>query len=438
MSRALMTGDEYRSGNLHTLDVPARPAAMASVPVADNVVDGRNWGDDIWSAISGGNVVSSAESAAKVSAVFFCTSLIAVTIGSLQREIRDRDGRVVPDHELTALLDDEPNLLQTGDEFWSSMAFRAALAGRAFAEPEVDRFGGAQIWPLDPLRIAVDDHERGFMVRHTPERGPQRQLSPLDVFWISGLADANHKPLTPWKMAKGQIEFALALENQGRDFFKNGARLGGVLETDHKLTDEAEARLRDGIARWRSGKIVVLEQGLSMKEAISNNADNKLPDLITQRTMEMARYWHIPRSMVGEDAGAKTSQEQEDRQFGKYVIWPWVRKIEQAVKMRIMTPEQRRNFTFHLNMDSLLAGDSGTQWKNAVLARTGSIMSTNEIRMKWFGLPRIEGDWADDANAPLNSNRGADTMTGGETAPQSDPQRSSRAMLPGDIGQVTE
>lgn len=438
MPGALMTGDQYRAGNLHALTVPTAPSAMASAPVPDNVVDGRNWGDDFWSAVSGGSVISSAESAAKVSAVYFCTSLIAITIGSLQREIRDRDGKVVPDHELATLLDDEPNLLQTGDEFWSSMAFRACLAGRAFAEPEVNPFGGAQIWPLDPLRITVDDHERGFMVHHSPERGPIRMLSPLDVFWISGLADASHRPLTPWKMAKGQIEFALALENQGREFFKNGARIGGILETDQKLSDEAAATIRDGLSRWRNGKIAVLEQGLKMKEAMSNNSDSKLPELIKQRTIEMARYWHIPRSMVGEDSGAKANQEQEDRQFGKYVIYPWVRKIEQAVKMRIMTPEQRRNFTFHLNMDSLLAGDSGTQWRNAVLARTGSIMAANEIRVKWFGLPRIDEEWADDAREPLNSNQAADTMTGGETAPQSDPKPNSRAMLPGDIGQVTE
>lgn len=436
MSRALMTGDQYRAGNAHALTVPDRPVAMAAGPAPDNVVDGRNWGDDIWASISGGNAVSSAESAAKVSAVYFCTSLIAITIGSLDREIRDNDGKVVKDHELNALLDDEPNLLQTGDEFWSSLAFRSTLAGRAFAEPDVTQYG-AQIWPLDPLRTEVEDRERGFMVRYTPEFGPVRLLSPLDVFWISGLADASHRPLTPWKMAKGQIDFALALENQGREFFKNGARLGGVLETDQKLSDEAAAHLRDGIARWRNGKTVVLEQGLKLKDAMSNNSDSKLPELIKQRTIEMARYWHIPRSMVGEDAGAKASQEQEDRQFGKYVIWPWKRKIEQAVKMRIMTPEQRRNYSFHLNMDTLLSGDSGTQWRNAVLARTASIMSANEIRMKWFGLHGLDEEWADDAREPLNSNRGADTMTGGETAPQ-DGSQSSRAMVRGEIEQVTE
>ena len=53
-----------------------------------------------------------------------------------------------------------------------------------------------------------------------------------------------------------------------------------------------------------------------------------------------------------------------------------------------------------------------------IVARTASIMSVNEVRTGWFGLARIDEDWANDPRAALNSNRAADTATGGETAPQ--------------------
>jgi len=65
----------------------------------------------------------------------------------------------------------------------------------------------------------------------------------------------------------------------------------------------------------------------------------------------------------------------------------------------------------------MLRGDSATQWKNAVLARTAGILSVNTIGTQWFGQPRINEDWADDPRAALNSNRAADTATGGETSP---------------------
>lgn len=182
-------------------------------------------------------------------------------------------------------------------------------------------------------------------------------------------------------------------------------------------SDPAIAKLKDGVARWRAGKIPVLEQGLDFKDVSSNNSDAQMAELIRQRTLEMARYWHIPKSLVGEEGGAKANHEQEALDFVKYCIRPWARRIEQAVRQRLMTPDQRRLWNFKLNMDGLLRGDSATQFRNAVLARTAGTHSINDIR-EWFGLPRIDEAWADDPREPLNSNRAADMTTGGQTAPQ--------------------
>lgn len=375
------------------------------------------FGEDFWQTIGTASTANRAEEAAKVSAVYFCCSLIAVIVGSLPREFRGQDGKHDPEMPLNEAVNEAPNLLQTSDEFWSSMAYRAALAGTSFAEP-VDSAMGTQLWPLDPLRYTVDWEDRSFTLDYLPERGPRKIFRPTDLFWFSGLADSSARPLTPWKMAKGSIDFALALERQGRDFFENGARLAGLLSTDAKLTSEAIERLKDGVKRWRNGGIPVLEQGLKFDDVSSNNSDAQMVELIRQRTLEMARYWHFPRSLVGEEASGKSNHEQEALDFVKYCIRPWSRRIEQAVRQRLMTPDQRKKWNFKLNLDGMLRGDSSTQFRNAVLARTASTHSVNDIRVDWFGLARIDEEWADNPQLPLNSNRAADTMTGGETAPQ--------------------
>lgn len=389
------------------------PGAMSA---PENINDSRMFGDDWWESIRSLSSAERAEEAAKVSAVFFCCSLIAVIIGSLPREFRGADGRHDPTMPLNEMLNEAPNSLQTGDEFWSSLAYRAALNGAAYAEPVVSGVS-AEIWPLDPLRSTLDWQDRSFTLTYLPEYGSQRRFRPQDLFWFAGLSDSTARPLTPWKMAKGSIDFALALERQGRDFFAGGARLAGVLSTEHQLSDEAIARLKAAVATWRSGKIPVLEQGLSFNDVSSNNSDAQMVELIKQRTLEMARYWHIPRSLVGEDTGGKTSHEQEALDFVKYCIRPWARRIEQAVRQRVMTPDQRKRWDFKLNLDGLLRGDSATQFRNAVLARTAGSHSVNDVR-GWFGLPRIPEKWADDPRAPLNSNRAADSASGGMTAPQ--------------------
>lgn len=405
--------DKWDAGRSRAV-VPLAPAAAGHAPA--NVNDKHLFNDEFWAAIGSMNTADRAEEAAKVSAVFFCCSLIAAIIGSLPREFRGPDGRHDDEMPLSELLNDAPNALQTGDEFWACLAYRAALSGAAYAEP-VDGYGALEIWPLDPLRYSIDWRERTFVLDYLPEYGPRKLLGPTDVFWFAGLADSTARPLTPWKMAKGSIDFALALERQGRDFFSNGARLAGLLTTESELSETAIAKLRAGIAKWRAGGIPVLEQGLTFKDVSSNNSDAQMAELIRQRTLEMARYWHIPKSLVGEEISGKASHEQEALDFVKYCIRPWARRIEQAVRQRLMTPDQRSRWWFKLNLDGLLRGDSATQFRNAVLARTAGSHSVNDIR-DWFGLPRINEAWANDPREPLNSNRAADTATGGQTAPQ--------------------
>ncbi len=381
-----------------------------------NVNESRMFGDnDAW-AMAPRAEARTADEAAKAMAVSFCCSFIAVIMGSLPREMRDSAGKVVEGGELLSVLDEAPNRLQTGDEFWSSLLYRAALAGVAYAEP-VESAMGIEIWPLDPARLSVDWEDRNFTLTYLPERGPLKYFNPVDVFWVAGLADSTSRPLTPWKMAKGSIDFALSLEKQGRDFFTNGARFPGFLSAAGALTDEQIERLKAGVAKWRTGGIPVLEEGLDFKNGSSTNSDAELTELIKQRTMELARHWHIPVSIAGDAGEGKANHEQGALDLVKYVVRPWARRIEQAVRQRLMTPDQRKKLWFKLNLDGLLRGDSATQFRNAVLGRTAGSHSINAVRA-WFGEPRIEEPWADDPRTPLNSNRAADTASGGQTAPQ--------------------
>jgi HK97 family phage portal protein len=412
-----MSPDDYRrmSGRVGG---SAMPSAERLAP--SNVTDGRFWGDDdLWSILSQLPAeANTAETAARVSAVNFCCSVIAEGVGSLPIALVDKglNEISVPLSEVLAL---EPNHLQTGAEFWAAMVFAGALRGIAFAEP-VATFDGIEIWPLDPRRTNDEWSDRSMKVHYSGADGRCRTLLPQQLFWFAGIGDACGKPLVPWKMAKGAIDFQLALEIGGRSFFRNQRRPAGFLATEQKITDEAVlARLQDGVRRWKNGGIPVLEGGLKWESVTGSNADAQLTELIKQRTLEMARYWRIPKFMVGEDDAGKTSSEQGAQDFVKYCARPQGRRIEQAITVRLLPPDMRAaGVRAKLNFDALLRGDSATQWKNAVLARTASVLSTNDIRTDWFNKPRIEEDWADDPRTPLNSNRAADSMSGGETSPQ--------------------
>lgn len=393
----------------------AMPSAERQAPTP--LTDGRFWGDDDWIAALGlPTEANKPETAARVSAVAFCVGTIADLLGSFGIDLVDPEMRKV-EAPLGDVLAYEPNPLQTGAEFWASMAYAAALEGMAIAEPVVG-FDQVELWPLDPLLTNVDWKYRRFTVE-TWADGKHRRLVPSQLFWFSGLADATMRPLVPWKMAKGSIDFQLALEVGGRSFFKNNRRLGGLLSTDAALTEEGIERIRAGIARWKRGGIPVLEQGLKYQDVAGSNEDAQLVELIRQRTLELARYWRIPKSMIGEEGGTAASQEQQALEFVKYTMRPWVRRIEQAVSARLLPPDMKADgIRAKFNMDGLLRGDSATQFRNAVLARTAGTHSVDDIRTGWFGLPAFNEEWSRDPRAPLNSNRAADGVTGGETAPQ--------------------
>jgi len=388
-----------------------------SRPAPSNVTDGRFFGDEVWSSMSQLPMeANTPETAARVAAVFFCVSIIAEAVGSLGLEFKDDHGPR-NDFPLANVLAYEPNPLQTGAEFWAAMAYSAVLRGEAFAEPTVG-FDGVEIWPLNPLRVTSEWGERSMSVIYQSEQGARRLL-PQQLFWFTALSDGTLRPLTPWKQAKGAIDFQLALEVGARAYFRNDRRPSGVVSTEQKLTPESHSRLKEGVATWKKGGTPVFEQGVKYEAISSSNKDAELVDLFKQRTLELARYWRIPRSMVSDEGGNAGNNEQDTRSFVNWAVRPLTRRIEQGINVRMLPPDIRAaGIRAKFNLDSMLRGDAATQWRNAVLARTASVMSVDELRSGWFGLAPFNEDWSRDPRAALNSNRAADTATGGETAPQ--------------------
>ncbi|MBD3762457.1 phage portal protein [Rhizorhabdus sp.] len=416
MPSVMTSADYLRNGIAGT-----RPGAnvVASRPEPAEVTtspftDGRFWGDEFFGFTP--LRAATAEHAARNAAVNFCCSTIAEAVGGLPFEVYQGDALAIG-FELGEVLAYAPNPLQVGAEFWAAMAFSYALRGWAFSEPTIGS-NGVEIWPLSPVRSRPEWGERSLRVHYQPEGRPSRILGPGDLFWFANMADGQVEPMAPWRMAKGSIDFAMALENQGRSYAQNGNRPGGTLESDMELGDEVIDRLKAQMAAWRRGGNAVLEGGLKYKVIETKNTDAQLLELIEQRIIEMCLFWRMPLSIALPKYAGKANSEQDALNFVRYVIRPIARRVEQAIRYRLLTPDMRaRGISVKLNLDGFLRGDSATQARNAVLYRTASTHSVNEIRSKIFGLPEIDEDWAKDARTPLNSNRAADTATGGETAP---------------------
>jgi HK97 family phage portal protein len=384
-----------------------------------DVTNDRHFGGDLTTL--GGPM--SAETVITAEAVFPCVSLIAETLGSFPLDFVRRDGSATgADYPLAEALNESPNPLMTGPDFWGTFAFNAVLRGRAYAEPIFYSPTELELWPLLPSRLVEAHGERTFGVDYFYEDGRSRRFRAGQLLTGSGLSADGVFAVAPWKTARAAIDMANTLEAFGRNFFRNGARPTGILSTDQELSQEALDRLKDQFngnfaGVLNAGKVPILEASLKYLPISENNSDNQYLELGRNMVRKISRNWRIPLFMLNEGDDPK-SEEAGAQRFVKYTMRPWTRRVEKAIARDIMTSEQRALWKPKFNMDALLRGDSATQWRNAVLARTASALSVNELRTDWFNQPRINESWADNAREPLNSNRAADTMSGGMTAPQ--------------------
>src|SRR3990167_3274946 len=159
-----MSPDDYRarfgSGQKSAPSNVWRGPVAASAP--SDVMDRSMLGDEWVSFLAQTSDVSLAEQAARASAVYFCCSIIAEAVGSLQTGFVDARNNAVS-VSMAEVIGLEPNPLQTAAEFWASMAYTAALRGIAFAEPTVG-LDNVELWPLDPRGTSVTWRDRSFSV----------------------------------------------------------------------------------------------------------------------------------------------------------------------------------------------------------------------------------------------------------------------------------
>ena len=146
------------------------------------------------------------------------------------------------------LLHDAPNPEMTSFIFRETMMSHLLLWGNAYAQILRDGRGSViGLYPLLPDKMEVSRDSRTGELYYTYTRSTEEnpnfadkgqiRLRREDVLHIPGLGFDGLVGYSPIAMAKNAIGIALATEEYGAAFFKNGARPGGVLEHPGVLKD---------------------------------------------------------------------------------------------------------------------------------------------------------------------------------------------------------
>jgi HK97 family phage portal protein len=335
--------------------------------------------------------------ALNLSAFWAGTRITAETVASLSLDVLEKrsDGVKVrvSGHELEGLLDESPNADQTAIEFWEERVLGLCTTGNAFAEKA---YVGKKLVALNsmPADTAVVRNNSGNLEYRFQDRGKETTLPADKVFHLKAFGEGD-VGFSPVEYARQTLSLTIATEKMAGQAFSKGLRSKGFfsMPAGQKLTPEQREDARKRFVEANSGAnapwAMVLEGGMDFKAISLSMRDAEM--ILNRRfnVEDVCRWLGIPPILVGHAAEGQTM-------WGtgvSAIMQNWLnlslrnrlKRIEQAIAKRIMTPEERRRFSVKFNYEDLLRTDTEGRYKAYEVAIRAGFKTINQVR-------RLEGD----------------------------------------------
>ena len=343
--------------------------------------------------------------------VYACVSTIASAIAGAPLRIYRQTAKSVEeisDCPLARLLSNV-NLHISSYDLWEATASFLELSGNCYWEIERDEAGmPAAIYPMRPDHVKIVPDKANFVQGYLYEvNGRSVSLGAEEVIHFKYFNPASeYYGLGPIAAIRNSIIIDQYSVAYNKAFFKNGARPGGVLETDSFLGDEAFNRLRK---QWeeghkgttRSHRIAILEEGLKYKPISMSPRDM---EFLKQRKLcreEICAVFKVPPALVGIYEYANyANAEHQNRAFWQKTVIPKLRKLEHRLNNSLVPifdtgfPKDGTKWFVRFDTSAVDALKENEDIKTQVqerLVRSG-IMTINEVR-RLENLPPVP--WGD-------------------------------------------
>lgn len=370
---------------------------------------------------SASGIVVNPQTAMQSAAVFSCVKVLSESIGmlpvNLYTESANGSRNIAKNHPLFPLLHDQPNDYQTSVEFFEMLVLSLCLRGNAYAFINRGRTGRVvELLPIHPDAVRVQ-MGANFQLQYevTLPDGSFKQYQTGEILHVKGMTLNGWLGISPIQYARESIGLALATEKFGSQLFRNGAKMGGVLEHPMKLSDESYKRLKDSFDEAHSGenthKTAILEEGMKFTKVAMTADDSQFLDTRKYQRSEIASIFRVPPHMIGDLERATFSNiEQQSLEFVTYTLMPWLTRIEKAIKRDLFSPADRGTLHVKFNVAALLRGDASARsayYNSGIMA---GWLTRNEARGSEsdIGIVLNPLDGLDIPLMPLNMTDGTD------------------------------
>jgi hypothetical protein len=207
----------------------------------------------------------------------------------------------------------------------------------------------------------------------------------MDVLHIAGPGFDGVTGYSVVKMARESIGLGMACEQFGAGLFGSGARPSGMLEHPGRLSDDARGRLRGDWERLHAGidnahRVAILEEGMKWTPTSIPPDDAQFLQTRKFQIEEVARWFNIPPSKLRDTGGVSySSLEQENIAFLSETLRPWLIRLEQEFRRKLLLPESSELYCEH-SVEGLLRTDLSARYAAYAVGRNWGWLSVNEIR----------------------------------------------------------
>jgi len=323
-------------------------------------------------------------SAMSIASVHACVRVIADAISGLSFKLYFDDGtnkRQVVAHYSNYVLN-EPNPYQTKFDFMTFMTAQLVLKGNAYAYIKRDeRFIATALHPIvsDTVSAYLMDGEMFYRV-NAP--GFPSVVPASDMLHFKGLSTDNVLVgKSPIVMHAETLGIDLAAIKSSAAVYKNGT-LKFLLKSQSKIDQAQAAPLRKSLDDVIEGnqRSTVLPHGVEMEKLSMTPEEAQYIQARQFSAEEIARIFGVPASMIGAKDGIKSSVEQEYQDFYSRTLMSYCINIEQELRRKLLTENDKTFFYFKFNFNSLLRASANDRADFYNKGIRGGWLSPNEAR----------------------------------------------------------
>lgn len=321
------------------------------------------------------------QSALRLSAFWACVGLRSDIVASLPLHLKTARKELAVTHPLYNVLHLTPNADMTSCEFFACVMVCLDIWGNSYAI--IDRSSDGRVvalTPKNPQRMTVERMLNGRL-RYTyrplnaqPVVYDEDAVLHFRLLSIDGIVG-----LSPIEYAAEIMGDVIGANRAASREFRNGMKIGGFLQTPEnvELSDAQRLKFEGHLQRYAqdpsmAGKWFLLEYGIKPISGETIRMNPRVSQLLETRYFgieEICRILRTPPALIGHIDKASSwasSLESLNQGFLTYAIAPVLMRLEQRMRVKLLSADQRPDYTVRFNVGGLMRGN--VQEQNAAYA----------------------------------------------------------------------